>query len=84
MNVYSDSIAIAIEKPDIPQQVFSGAKDLIRRLSEEEMKIEEAEHKMLDAKKVVNLHRIPYECIASIVMKYGNRDIYKDVYKFIK
>ena len=71
-------IALAIKKPDIPP-VVKGAGALIRRLCEEEAKIAETEYKNTKGNMT-----IPHESIATIVYKYGNRDIYKDVYQFIK
>ena len=70
-----EAIAIAIKKPDIPP-VIRGARGLIEQLSAVEAQIhaKEAEHHMTP----------PIDNLANIVNKYGNKDIYKDVYQFIK
>ena len=80
MNSVWKNIKKAIfDKPDTPQIAW-GAGNLIRQMSEEESKIggnkkSRAEYKYMTP---------PPESIATIVFKYGNRDIYKDVYQFIQ
>ena len=64
------------KKPDIPK-VLQGAGALICCLCEEEAKIKKPEM-------VYEKVTVPPETIANIVNKYGNRDVYRDVYQFIK
>gem|GEM_PF-7088945 len=74
----TEVLALAIKKPEIPPAI-RGARALIEHLSEEEAKLE------LKASSLTPYRvSIPCESIATIVFKYGNRDIYKDVYKFIQ
>lgn len=70
-----EAIAIAIKKPDIPP-IISGARGLIENLSALEAQI--------CAKAELNHKLPPIESLANIIYKYGDRDIYKDVYQFIK
>jgi len=59
---------------------LQGAGDLIRKLSEAENKI----NSLSDTRFVYKHVSVPREDIATIVFKYGNHDIYEDVYQFIK
>ena len=68
-------IAIAIKKPDIPP-VIRGARGLIEQLSAVEAQINAKTMQNQTVPQIYNL--------ADIVNKYGNKDIYKDVYQFIK
>ena len=80
-----DSEAIAIAKSQNPQipNVLLGSRELIRRLSEEEAILES---KIIDNPefKKKKYYTDPIETLSSLVMKYGNNDVYKDVYKFIQ
>lgn len=76
---YMDAIAIALKKPEIPG-IIRGARGLIEMLCEEEAKIASKAIK----KQACNYADNPCEDIATLINKYGNKDIYKDVYKFIK
>ena len=75
----TETISSVIGKPDTPQIAW-GAGNLIRQMSEEEAKIRVSE-KSEDKYKYMTP---PPESIATIIFKYGNRDIYKDVYQFIQ
>ena len=70
-----EAIAIAIKKPDIPP-IISGARGLIEKLSAVEAQI--------NAKAEAHHMTPPIEGLANIVYKYGDKDVYKDVYQFIK
>lgn len=78
MKDFIENILNSFTKTNAPP-VISGARNLIRQFSEEEAKIEAS-----SPPKVVSYVSVTPESIASIVEKYGNRDIYKDVYKFIQ
>ena len=77
MKDFIENILNSFTKTNAPP-VIGGARNLIRKFSEEEAKIEAAA-----PRKAVGYVSVTPESIASIVEKYGNRDIYKDVYKFI-
>jgi len=71
----------ASQKLQLSMPSFEGAKELIRRINQ-------ADSNINAVAKQPSSHSInqnfTYEPIAAIVMKYGNRDIYKDIYKFIQ
>ena len=77
-----NSEAVAIAKSQNSPNVLLGSFELIRRLSEEEAILE---GKIIDIpEKKRKYYTDPIETLSSLVMKYGNKDIYKDVYKFIQ
>ena len=61
---------------------FKGAKELICRINKADSNIDTAKTNQYPT--ISFKSDIPYESIAYIAMKYGNRDIYRDVYKFIR
>ena len=77
-NKVKEKVSNVFEKPDAPP-IARGAGNLIRQMSEEEAKIVSE-----NTNKTYEYMTKPPESIATIVFKYGNRDIYKDVYQFIK
>jgi len=72
----TNNVTSVLKKTDIPR-VLQGAGALICSLCEEEAKIKSSEC-------VYEKVTVPPETIADIVNKYGNRDVYRDVYQFIK
>ena len=75
----TETIAIALKRPEIPP-VIRGARGLIETLCREEEKLEKSIEKAREKNYVTQ----PSIDIASIVSKYGTRDVYKDIYQFIK
>lgn len=79
----SEAIAIAKSQTTPIPNVLLGSSELIRRLSEEEAILEgKIDKTEFHSKK--SYYTDPIETLSSLVIKYGNKDLYKDVYKFIK
>lgn len=79
-----NSEATVIAKSQNPPNVLLGSFELIRRLSEEEAILEGKIINNPETGKKKKYYTDPIETLSSLVMKYGNKDIYKDVYKFIQ